>query len=63
MTQTVDARPDTVAGRNISLYEKHMLSAYLIFVTRKKKMASQMQCLMNHAESVGCQLDKRYRVV
>lgn len=58
MTQSVDARAGIVAVRNISLYEKHVLNAYLIFVSCRKKMASQMQCIMNHTEYVGCQLDK-----
>lgn len=63
MSQSVDARASTVAVRNISLYEKHVLNAYLIFVSCRKMVASQMQSIRDHTESVGCQLDKRHRVV
>lgn len=64
VTQSVDARPGTAAGGSVSLYEKQILNALLIFcLNTEKKMACQVQCISSHTESVECQLDEWYRTV
>lgn len=37
VTQSVDARPGKVGGRNFGLYEKQVVNTYLIFVSYRNK--------------------------